>query len=322
MTTPVAAQGRYGIEIVRVDGAIVASTTAASPSYPRGLRPPVVNTTGDRAYFEDGDTTIRWLAADGSTGNATTVPGGPMSPIGFAVSPDDTRIAVAALQYRMDQFQNPTVQSLRLYVQALAGDQKSTDIFTSTTVAEWPIGWHKDKLVIAVSVAYAQYGAENPYNAYISYHVADPTTGTRIADVCDLGKPGTPVGPAVPAGTLCSNYVTASDWTGSVTTFAVPKGTECAALSPSGDMAACTSEYGGLQAAGSILVYRADGSLVSSAGSGNRPAWIDESHIAFSPGRSGYAQRAPCSQILDLASGSVTSIAVPGQFVGILPGAL
>lgn len=112
MTTPAAAQNRYGIEIVGVEGVVVASTTAASPSYRRGPRPPVVSTTNDRAYFEDGDTAIRWLAPDGSTGDATTVPGGPMSPIGFAVSPDDTRIAVAALQYRLDQ-QTPAVQAMR-----------------------------------------------------------------------------------------------------------------------------------------------------------------------------------------------------------------
>jgi hypothetical protein len=121
MTTPVAAQGRYGIEIVNVDGAVVASATAASPTYARGPGPPGVSTTNDRAYFRDGDTRIRWLAPDGSTGSAATVPGGPMSTVGFAVSPDDTRIAIAALQYRMDQFNNPTVQSLRLYVQSLGG---------------------------------------------------------------------------------------------------------------------------------------------------------------------------------------------------------
>ncbi len=244
-----------------------------------------------------------------------------MSPVGFAVSPDDTRSAVAALQYRVDQYQNPAVQSFRLYVQALGGAQKSTDIFSSRTAAEWPIGWHRDSLVIAVSVAYAQYAAENPYNAYAGYHVADPTSGTRIADVCDLGRPGTPLGPAVPAGTLCSDYVTATDWTGRVTTFAVPKGTECAALSPTGDMAACTSSTSGIQGVAKILVYRPDGSLVSSAAFGNRPAWIDESHIAFSPAPNGYAQGTH-GAILDIGSGSVTNIDAPGQFVGILPGAL
>jgi hypothetical protein len=245
-----------------------------------------------------------------------------MRRIGFAVSPDDTRIAVAALQYRMVQ-QTPAVQSLRLYVQALGGGQKSTDIYTSTTDAEWPIGWHAGTLVIALSVPYAQYAADNPYDAYSWYHVVDPTTGARIADVCNLGGQDytSPVGPVVPAGTLCG-YVTASDWTGRVTTFAVPKGTECGALSPNGEMAACTSEYHGLGAVGRILVYRPDGSLVSSAGTGSWPAWIDENHIAFSTaGPEGFG-RYCCTDILDLPSGSVTSIAVPGQFVGILPGAL
>jgi len=319
MTTPVAAQGRYGIEIVNVDGAVVASATAASPTYVRGPGPPGVGTTNDRAYFRDGDTTIRWLAPDGSTGSAATVPGGPMSPVGFAVSPDDTRIAIAALQYRMDQFNNPTVQSLRLYVQSLGGDKRSTDIFTSTSVAEWPIGWHADALVIAVSVPHAQYAADNPYSAYGGYHVVDPSTGTRVVDVCYLRMPeATPSGPAVPAGTLCGDYVTASDWSGRLTRFAVPKGIGCLALSPGGDMAACRSWAEEL---GSILVYRPNGSLVSSAGSGNRPAWIDENHIAFSAGPSAYT-RGDYSLILDIPSGSVTSIAVPGEFVGLLPGAL
>src|SRR3989442_13971513 len=156
MTTPVAAQGRYGIEIVSVDGAVVASSTATVPTQPMGgPGPPLVGTTNDRVYFREGDTAIRWLAQDGSTGDATTVPGGLMRRIGFAVSPDDTRIAVAALQYRLDQ-QVPAVQSLRLYVQSLGGERKSTDIFTSTTVAEAPIGWHRGTLVIAFRVPYAQ----------------------------------------------------------------------------------------------------------------------------------------------------------------------
>jgi hypothetical protein len=318
MTTPAPSQDRYGIEIVGVDGVVVASTTAASPSYVRYPRPPVVNTTNNRAYFEDGDTAIRWLAPDGSTGNATTVPGGPMSPVGFAVSPDDTRIAVAALQYRMDQYQTPAVQSLRLYVQALGGDKKSTDIFTSTTGVEWPIGWHKDALVIARSTAHSQYAVENPYGAYGGYRVVDPAIGMTIANVCYPDTPYDPTGPAVPAGTVCGDYLTARDWAGKVTTFAVPKGVGCLALSPGGDMATCRSWAVEL---GSILVYRPDGTLVSSAGSGNRPAWIDESHIAFSAGPNGYA-RGGYSQILDLPTGSVTSIAVPGEFVGILPGAL
>jgi hypothetical protein len=317
MTTPVVAQDRYGIELLGVRGAVVASTTAALPSYRRGPRPPLVSTTNDRAYFEDGDTAIRWLAPDGSTGDAIKVPGGPMSPIGFAVSPDDTKIAVAALQYRLDQ-QIPAVQAVRLYVQTLAGDQKSTDIFTSTTVAEWPIGWHTDRLVIAVSVPHAQYAVENPYSAYSGYHVVDSATGTSVADACYLGTPNSPNGPAVPAGTVCGDYLTASDWTGNVTTFAVPKGTGCVALSPSGAMAACRSWAEEL---GSILVYRPNGSLVFSGGSGNRPAWIDESHIAFSAGPNGYA-RGSYGEILDIRSGSVTNIIVPGEFAGLIPGAL
>jgi hypothetical protein len=246
-----------------------------------------------------------------------------MSPIGFAVSPDDTRIAVAALQYRLDQFNNPTVQSLRLYVQSLGADRKSADLFTSTTVAEWPIGWHADTLVIAVSVPHAQYAPDNPYSAYGGYHVVDPATGTRLVDVCYLGiAEATPVGPAVRAGTLCGDYLTASDWTGKLTRFAVPKGTECGALSPSGGLAACTSESAGLQGVGKILVYRPAGSLVSSAGTGSWPAWIDENHIAFSTaGPQGFG-RYCCTDILDLPSGSVTSITVAGQFVGLIPGAL
>ncbi len=240
-----------------------------------------------------------------------------MSPVGFAVSPDDSKIAVAALQYRLDQF-NPTVQSLRLYVQSLGADRKSVDLFTSTTVAEWPIGWHAETLVIAASVPHSQYAVDNPYNAYGGYHVVDPATGIRLADVCYPRIRNDPNGPAVPAGTMCGDFVTASDWTGKVTTFAVPKGIGCAALSPAGDLAACRSWADEL---GSILVYRPDGSLVSSAGSGNRPAWIDGSHIAFSAGPNGYA-RGGYSQILDLPSGSVTSIAITGEFVGLIPGAL
>jgi hypothetical protein len=95
---------------------------------------------------------------------------------GFAVSPDNLRIAVALLT-----FTNPDSSqvTLDLYVENVGGGAR-VELFSSTSVVEWPIGWANGNLVIAVGPAVVGNAASNPYNGTQGYQIADPATGNRL----------------------------------------------------------------------------------------------------------------------------------------------
>lgn len=208
---------------------------------------------------------------------------------------------------------------MRLYVADLATKQ-SVQLFSSTSLVEWPIGWHGSSLILADTVAHAQYAVDNPYDAYSGYQTVDSATGARLATICNFGELSFPIGPAVSAGTLCG-YATASDWNGSQSLFAVPKGTECGAISPTGELAVCTAAYGGLDVVSDLLIYRHDGSHIPAGITGNRPAWTDEGHIVFSSGPNGSANASgEYTDILNLTDRSILRIDDPGEFVGVIPG--
>ena len=79
-------------------------------------------------YFPDGLTTLRFLAADGSTGIATSLPNlaGRARSI-FAVSPDDKRIAVSVFDW------STRPMKMRIYVEDLAGGGHTVEIFSSAS---------------------------------------------------------------------------------------------------------------------------------------------------------------------------------------------
>src|SRR5256714_13623669 len=115
----------------------------------------------------------------------------------FAVRPDDSRIAVAVLDFN----RKPT--HLTLYVDDLHGGAKNV-IFESDSSYVWPVAWHGGLLVLAH--AYGPIPAEalkaapaqdNPYWS-VSYNVVDPKTANRVVLIgaCTARGPASPAGRA------------------------------------------------------------------------------------------------------------------------------
>jgi hypothetical protein len=165
-----------------------------------GVLLPEVSTTKRRAYFLSGQNQLRYLDVDGNSGLALTLPNlrGRTQAV-FAVSPDDSRIAMSVFDWSSQPLK------VTITVENLDGTNR-IDIFTSMSVYEWPVAWHSGALVVAVGSIYG--GAPNPYAA-VSYHVADPNTGNRLATLGSTACQA--IGPIVQAGTLCNRVCTGGD---------------------------------------------------------------------------------------------------------------
>ena len=264
---------------------------------------PFVSVSRGRIYYLDGDTTVRYVGVDGSQGIATLVPGGRSAAAVFAVSPDDKRIAVSVLDY------SSTPVRLRIYVEDLHGGANHVEIFSSTSVAEWPVGWHAGSVVVAIGSAYSGTDAPNPYEATGGYQVIDPATGNRIAA---LGSASCQViGPLTSAGTACvdSGGLHLVDWSGATTNFG-GSGMVSGALSPDGTTIAACCQAGGGEA---IVLFKRDGTSQPSHAAGRFVAWMDRRTLITGSSRFG-----PFT-IVNLETGSIVS-QVPGtDFEGVFP---
>jgi hypothetical protein len=90
---------------------------------------------------------------------------------------------------------------MRLFVEDLQGGAHHVEIFSSPTLAEFPIGWTGGRLVMAVGEpTCCQALTLNPYAA-TSYPIVDPATGNRLASLFDNSTG--PGGPVEPIGTVC-----------------------------------------------------------------------------------------------------------------------
>src|SRR5205814_6116706 len=136
------------------------------------------------------------------------VPSG--SEAAFAVSPDDSQIAVSVLDFTVSPVH------VTVYTDVLGGGHKRV-IYQSTSNYVWPVAWHNGLLVLAhaygpfeESIAQAAPARGNPYSA-VSYHLVDPTTGDRkvLMGTCTVS------GPLSPAGSGCIQGGSI-DWQGNV----------------------------------------------------------------------------------------------------------
>lgn len=336
----------YYVALVSANGTIVAS---ANPRVPSALtmtyancpviggslptcqiafrpRAPLVTSSDTRAYFLDGDSDVGYLTPDGRTGTAIHLPASPRVRYAVAVTPDDTRIAVAAFDYvGSGTYGNPAV-TLNLFIQDLAGGNR-VDLFNSTSVTEWPIGWHDGHLVIAVGPAgLVQYTVDNPYFTIEGYHVADATNGDRLATI---GTGDECVhGPVVRAGAACllsrEMALGYRSWDGIGHIFAPWQdfGPTPGALSPNG-----------IQLAGSNTGPPEEShvNLISASGvsqlnaKGIVQGWLDDKHVVY------FAVPSSRTFILDLATGLSAAVqqtnppGMPGspsaylQFLGTVP---
>ena len=228
------------VSLVASDGVVVATASVDLAPFRMHALMSWTSASQTRLYYLNAGSEVRFLAPDGTKGTATRIALGATEQAGFAVSPDDTRIAVAIFNYTLTPGPpaTSTYNGMRLYVEDLSGGGHHFDIFSSPTVAEFPIAWVRGRLVLAVSEpGCCKTQPINPYDA-TSYHVADAGTGTRLADIC--GNSQGPEGPIEPIGAICYHPYTGPTfqrWDGSSFTVSVavpPPGEFLNALSPDG----------------------------------------------------------------------------------------
>ncbi len=306
----------YTVALVAASGQTIASAVATSRSRIDGpdvtsLPLPVTSASRTRLYYLDGDTRVRVLLPTGATGLVTRLPGGPRAHVAFAVSPDDRRIAVSVLDYGRT---SASPVRMRLYVEDLASGAHHHELFTSTWVFEWPIGWRAGALVLATDeVAYTQNTTVNPYTAWDGYHVVDAGTARRLMTLC-AGHGDAAAGPLVAAGTLCirADSYDAESWGGPrLFSVRVPYTTGTGALSPDGTRIATTD------ADRRILFLRHAGRPLPTSTRGYAQGWLDATHLVVG---SNFDLAGPSAlRVLDLRTGANTLLAASGVFVGTLP---
>jgi len=307
-----ASPGSYAVSLVFDDGQVVGPITARLRSFAPALGGaasvtlPVFSASGSRLYYLDGDDTVRYVDRDGTRGSAGHVPGGPHAQAGFAVSPDDLRIAVATVDY------TSSPPATRLYVEDVAGGANHVELPFPVGADVWPVGWHGAQLVVAVGAAPTQSVAGNPYGTFAGYQVIDPTSGARLGAVaCD------PAGTLTPAGTAClvgGTPLQVEDFSGRTRSLAsTPATVVSAAEAPDGARVAFCCSDGLLQ-----LWDVADGS-VASLGPADSPdlGWIDGTHLLISD------RLADHPRVMDVAAGtSLPAATGPGRVVARVPGGL
>jgi hypothetical protein len=335
-------RSHYVVSLVRFDGHTVARATAARRTDPLGTPLPEVSTSATRVYYLDGDSQVRALTPDGKTVAVTKLAGNELAHVAFAVSPDDSRIAVSIIDYKS------TPPTRRLYVSDLNGANLS-ELSVSGANYVWPVGWHAGNVVFAIGDAFPvtlraaapadvnlwcdppieQCPADNPYAASHGFYLVDPKDSTRLAalgsDQCQpislmtkagtLCREGNPPGGLITPTTECRPDLTyclrLADWTGRLTDWTTLALVWIGALSPSArQMAACCSGNG-------IDLYepRSAGGNVTRLSSGEAPlGWVDEYtliHRSFA---------SSAVHMFSLTSRVDAPVDAPGIPVAMLPG--
>jgi len=298
------------------------TTVARANSSPASFRPnawaPWTSASLTRVYYLNSGSEVRYLAPDGSTGLVTRLTVQPNQEVGFAVSPDDKRIAVSVFSHAQPPAAavsgiQPSYNGMRLFVEDLVGGGNLVDIFSSPTVAEYPIGWSAGRLVLAVSQPVCcQNPPTNPYAAG-SYHVANPANRDRLITICGPGD--IPAGPVEPVGIMCwptnGNGPYYVHWDGTLfpPPAAVPApGRYLDALSPDGQLAAVGQDV--------ISIWGPRGSSQNLKVSGYVFGWLDQDHLVIQ--KSG----ASTLSILDLRTSSTTELPQATSYLGTFPAAL
>jgi len=318
----------YTVSIVDTDGQFI----AASGVPRRSIRSQIgsVSTSKTTLYYLDGDSTIRFIRPKPfAKGIATQVNLGPNQVAAFAVSPDDLRIAVSVLDY------THWPVSTRLYVEDLKGGANHVELFSSSTVLEWPAGWHNGALVMAIGRNSPPQNSGEWFERGHGYHVADAKTGNTIRTLCNGGDSYIPESPA---GTVCVQYpnvqypnASVVSWDGSSRGAPLDGGCPMwGPLSPDGVMAnrSITGPGGGCRAGDGAFLLAPDGTNmnVNLPRQATPVGWIDSTHLIMEtdipPGSpQGFL---PTELVVDIISGVSATIEPRGSgfFATALPGGL
>jgi hypothetical protein len=305
------ATSSYAVSLIGIDGKVAATAQASTPAQvscanaAAALVSLPVSTSNSRVYFMDGQGVVRFLAPNGDTGRATSVPVPTASRRSmFAVSPDDQRIAVI-----VDDFTS-TGAATRLYVEDLNGGGNHLDLFSETgAYTLWPTGWHGTNNLVVAKVPSCTQGGGPFCCGPLELHVIDPATATRRFTIGN--SPSCVIaGSPSPAGAVCestSNFMQATvlNWTaGTVRTLAL-NGPTFAYLAPSSGMVAMVDNNGT-----SFTIGAATISGMFACG------WIDDAHVISG----GDPQRQP--RVATVATGALVPVAAQGDCGGRLPGGL
>src|SRR3981081_884757 len=143
----------YTVSLVGIDGRVVSSAIASSPSAvtcanaANALVPLPVSTSNTRVYYMDALGVVRFLAPNGDTGQTATLPIGPGRRSLFAVSPEDSMMAVVVVDF------TATGATTRLYLYQLQPGGAQIQTFGQTgAFTLWPTGWRGTTTLILAKV--------------------------------------------------------------------------------------------------------------------------------------------------------------------------
>ena len=294
----------YDVLVIDLTGRIVARVTANLPLLKQNqtVQPALASASSSTVYYLNGDTDIWSLSVTGHSMLVKSISAGAMSSLGFAVSLDDTRVAVAA----MKQTPNTTGSTGQGYVEDLHDSGGHVDLWSNTDQAalRWPAGWHGTSLVDQIENGNAgcQYGL-NACSKPGSYHVVDVGGGSNTVAVCespttplpDGNRNEIPTGLPTAEGTAClesgftysthtsEDTIYAVDWTGKERTFADAKFTNGAGtplpvsscfLAPDGNRMACADN-----SSQALTLLTPDGKTRNLGRRYNILGWIDAAHL-------------------------------------------
>jgi hypothetical protein len=293
-----------------------------------GYTMPETSISSTRVYFLDGEAVVKSLSSDGAVQTVMNISAPDNSQVVFSVSPDDRRIAVSVITLARSRL--PASFTDIMYVEDLGRGSNRVNIYSSTSIGEWPVGWHSGQLIIGVGSS-DLFALDNPYGA-VGYHVVDPDTG-RLVSALDCAK-----GLLVRTGSACATgwcptSTTCTDgtlgkqgWDGSKTLFAIPANprprilmawNNSAELSPDGTRIAADNLVDAVTGKTETILI-SGGSSVSLSLLGGPQGWLDDSHVVVSS--------ASAMWIVEARSGAATMIrglqTIPQQGMPMLSGIL
>lgn len=314
----------YSVYLVATDGAVVATARATMPAIVNCTSggnsatpylPPAVSASNTRAYFMDASGDVRALSPDGSVSSTPVI----RLPIGsrrwsfFSVSPDDTEMAVAVVDY------GSTAATTSLYIDQLRPGGSQVLTYTQTdSYTLWPVGWHAGELVLAKFPACP--GAFGPTYWALELHVVDPATAVRKLTIggpsCVLAGPPSPAG-AVCIGGQGDAYV--ANWTGAQRDAGPASKPNPIYISPGGTLLASALGTSTNVVSGGVVIGGLNTTVTLNL---NMCAWVDDTHViaAGGPGAAGGPPQQP--RIGDVTTGNTAPVYAEGLCAGRIPGAL
>lgn len=310
-----AAHSTYSVSLVGLDGRVArtfvgAKRTPIVTGEGQAVELPYVSTSSSALYYLDGDR-VRTATPNGEAGILSTLLFGPRTEVGFAVSPDNSRIAYSVLDFN----RYPVHVTLNVIA---AGSGPPNVIYESDSNYVWPVAWRNGLLVLAKgagpyeeSISLGGPRRTNPYSA-ISYHIVDPANGNRVAllGACTVS------GPVTTAGTGCIQGGSLA-WDGAATSWGTSNWgqvSSSASLSPNGLRMAASEPENPTR----LAFYRQDSTIETWVNGPATPywaGWLDATHVLL-PAVSG-----PGSRIVQLTPGPSPAIPVDasGYFAAVLP---